>query len=87
MKASDDVRRFMKTDKGKRYYRRRKETGKSFAYAKELYGLRYDHYWGKFLVQMQCSLTATAQNIKKIVTVLSKRYLLINSILLFYRNF
>lgn len=86
-KLADDVRRFMKTDKGKRYYKRRKETvERVFADAKELHGLRYAHYRGKFLVQMQCNLTATAQNIKKIATVLSKRSLFIISILLFIRN-
>lgn len=69
----DKIRRFIKTEKGKRYYARRKETvERVFADAKEIHGLRYARYRGKSLVQMQCSLTATAQNIKKIAMVLSK---------------
>ncbi|SCY52459.1 transposase, partial [Alkaliphilus peptidifermentans] len=70
---ADKARRFMKTEKGKRYYKRRKETvERIFADAKELHGLRYAHYRGLHLVQMQCLMTATAQNIKKIATKLSK---------------
>lgn len=70
---ADKARRFMKTEKGQRYYRRRKETvERIFADAKELHGLRYARYRGLYLVQMQCLMTATAQNIKKIATKLSK---------------
>jgi len=70
---ADKARRFMKTEKGKRYYRRRKETvERVFADAKELHGLRYARYRGLFQVQMQCLMTATAQNIKKIATKLAK---------------
>lgn len=69
----DKIRRFVKTEKGKKYYARRKETvERVFADAKEIHGLRYARYRGKSLVQMQCSLTATAQNMKKIAMVLSR---------------
>lgn len=68
------AREFMKTEKGLRYYKRRKETvERCFADAKELHGLRYAHYRGGYLVHMQCLMTATAQNIKKIATLLSRK--------------
>lgn len=55
------------TDKGKRIYKRRKETvERSFADAKELHQYRYARFRGKKKVQHQCLMTATAQNIKKI---------------------
>jgi hypothetical protein len=52
---------------GKKVYARRKETiERSFADAKQHHGHRYARFRGRAQVQMQCLLTATAQNIKKI---------------------
>lgn len=56
-----------KTEKGKRIYKRRKETvERSFADAKELHQYRYARFRGRNKVQAQCLMTAAAQNIKKI---------------------
>ena len=53
-------------DRGKRLYRRRKETvERSFADAKQLHGHRYARFRGIDNVQEQCLLAATAQNIKR----------------------
>ena len=61
------------TDLGKRLYKRRKETvERSFADAKQFFGHRYARYRGLTGVKWQCLLAATAQNIKKIATLLSK---------------
>lgn len=69
---------FLKTDKGKRIYKRRKETiERSFADSKELHGLRYCRFRGLSKVSEQCLLTAAVQNMKKIARVLS---------LLFFRS-
>lgn len=55
------------TEKGKHIYKRRKETvERSFADAKQLHGYRYARFRGLDRVQMQCLLTAAAQNMKKI---------------------
>ncbi|CDF58082.1 IS1182 family transposase [Thermobrachium celere] len=63
---------FLKTDKGKRIYKRRKETiERSFADSKELHGLRYCRFRGLAKVSEQCLLTAAVQNMKKIARVLS----------------
>jgi hypothetical protein len=68
----EDVVKFTKTDKGKKIYKRRKETiERSFADSKELHGLRYCHMRGLSNVQEQCLLTAAVQNMKKIARVLS----------------
>lgn len=68
----DKVTRFMKTDKGKGIYKRRKETvERSFADAKELHGLRYCRMRGIKKVSEQCLLTAACQNMKKIARVLA----------------
>ena len=68
----DAVTRFMKTDKGKGIYKRRKETvERSFADAKELHGLRYCRMRGIKNVSEQCLLTAACQNMKKIARVLA----------------
>jgi transposase len=66
---------FTKTDVGKEIYSRRKETiERSFADSKELHGLRYCRMRGRENVSEQCLLTAAAQNIKKIATLLSRGY-------------
>jgi transposase len=68
----EDVVKFTKTDKGKKIYKRRKETiERSFADSKQLHGLRYCHMRGLENVQEQCLLTAAVQNMKKIARVLS----------------
>jgi transposase len=66
---------FLKTDKGKRIYKRRKETiERSFADSKELHGLRYARFRGLSKVSEQCLLTAAVQNMKKIAMVLSNLF-------------
>jgi transposase len=66
---------FLKTDKGKRIYKRRKETiERSFADSKELHSLRYARFRGLSKVSEQCLLTAAVQNMKKIAMVLSKLF-------------
>ena len=68
---------FTHTDEGKAIYQRRKETiERSFADSKELHGLRYCHLRGLAKVEEQCLLTAAAQNIKKIASILHKKDLL-----------
>lgn len=55
------------TEKGRAIYKRRKETvERSFADAKQNHGYRYAQFRGRDKVQMQCLLTAAAQNMKKI---------------------
>ena len=62
------------TEWGKRLYARRKETvERSFADAKQLFGHRYARYRGLTGVKWQCLLAATAQNIKKIATIMDQR--------------
>jgi len=59
---------------GKRIYKRRKETvERSYADAKQLHGHRYARMRGLVKVQQQCLLAATAQNIKKIALLLTKK--------------
>jgi transposase len=59
---------------GKRIYKRRKETvERSYADAKQLHGHRYARMRGLVKVQQQCLLAATAQNIKKIALVLTRK--------------
>jgi len=61
------------TPKGKRIYKRRKETvERSFADAKELHGHRYARLRGIDKVQEQCLLAACAQNMKKIALILAR---------------
>jgi hypothetical protein len=68
----DSVVAFLKSDKGKRIYKRRKETvERSFADSKELHGLRYCRMRGLAKVSEQCLLTAAVQNMKKTAMVLS----------------
>jgi hypothetical protein len=58
--------------RGKRIYKRRKETvERSFADAKQLHGHRYARMRGLDKVQEQSLLAAVAQNIKKIALLLS----------------
>jgi len=64
---------FTKTEVGKLIYKGRKETiERSFADSKELHGLRYCRMRGRQKVSEQCLLTATAQNMKKIATLLAR---------------
>ena len=68
----DDNKNFLKTEKGKGIYNRRKETvERSFADSKNLHGLRYARFRGREKVSEQCLLTAAVQNMKKIATRLS----------------
>ncbi len=60
-------------ERGKRIYKRRKETvERSFADAKELHGHRYARFRGIEKVQEQCLMAACAQNIKKIALLLDR---------------
>lgn len=71
---ADEARAFMKTQKGKNLYQRRKETvERAFADMKELMGLRYAHYRGSHGVKAQVLLTGAAYNVKKIARTLDKR--------------
>ena len=70
---ADEVRAFMKTEKGKSLYNRRKETvERAFADMKELCGLCYAHYRGSEGVKAQVLITGTALNIKKIARLIEK---------------
>jgi len=70
----DDSHDFSLTSVGKYICQRRKETiERSFADAKELHGMRYAKMRGQPKVQEQCLLTAIAQNIKKMATVLGRK--------------
>lgn len=72
--ALDTCTDFVKTAQGRRLYERRKETiERSFAEAKENHGLRYARMLGKANMREQSFLTATVQNIKRLV----KAYLLL----------
>ncbi len=71
----DDNKSFLKTEKGKNIYKRRKETvERSFADSKNLHGLRYARMRGNENVREQCLLTAAVQNMKKIATKLFSRF-------------
>ena len=72
----DDNKNFLRTEKGKGIYDRRKETvERSFADSKNLHGLRYARFRGREKVSEQCLLTAAVQNMKKIATRLSLLFL------------
>jgi hypothetical protein len=59
---------FVKTPQGRRLYERRKETvERSFAEAKENHCLRYARMLGRQNTREQSFLTATVQNIKRLV--------------------
>ena len=67
----DDVIAFMKTPNGKRIYNWRKQTiERSFAEAKVNHGLRYARMLGIKNMREQRFLTATVQNIKRLVASL-----------------
>ncbi|WP_424141325.1 IS1182 family transposase [Sporosalibacterium faouarense] len=69
----EKVKRFVRSDVGKKIYKRRKETvERSFADPKELHGLRYCRLRGISKVREQSYMTAVAQNIKKIANMLSQ---------------
>ena len=69
--ALDDATAFTKTDIGRRIYGWRKETiERSFAEAKVNHGLRYARMLGIQNIREQCFLTATVQNIKRLVASL-----------------
>jgi hypothetical protein len=77
----ESIKEFMKSEKGKGIYKKRKETvERSFADSKQLHGLRYCRMRGKSKVSEQCLLTAASQNIKKIALVLSRKLSFIFSI-------
>lgn len=66
---------FTKTERGKKIYKRRKETvERSFADAKQLHGLRYCRMRGLAKVREQCLLTAAVQNMKKIAMAMAKSF-------------
>ena len=66
--ALDAITAFTKTENGRRIYGWRKETiERSFAEAKENHGLRYARMLGLRNMREQCFLTATIQNIKRLV--------------------
>lgn len=71
---ADEVRSFMKTEKGKNLYQRRKETiERAFADLKELMGMRYAHYRGSHAVKAQVLVTGATYNAKKIARLLDKQ--------------
>jgi len=73
--SKEKVKKFLKSDIGKTIYKRRKETvERSFADSKELHGLRYCRLRGITKVREQSYMTAIAQNIKKIVNLLSQNF-------------
>lgn len=62
------------TDKGRRIYKRRKETvERSFADAKQLHGHRYVRMRGLLRAQEQCLLAAACQNMKKMAVLLCRK--------------
>lgn len=72
-KHCEEVNHHRYEERGKRIYKRRKETvERSFADAKELHGHRYARLRGLCKVQEQCLMAACAQNIKKIALLLSR---------------
>lgn len=72
----EEVQEHRYQERGKKLYKRRKETvERSFADAKELHGHRYARLRGIAKVKEQCLLAASAQNVKKIALLLSRREL------------
>ena len=72
-KHCEEVNDHRYEERGKRIYKRRKETvERSFADAKELHGHRYARLRGLDKVQEQCLMAACAQNIKKIALLLDR---------------
>ena len=73
--ALDQITAFTKTSRGRTLYKWRKETvERSFAEAKELHGLRTARMLGLVNMAEQSFLTATVQNIKRIVRCLLFRF-------------
>lgn len=73
---------------GKRIYERRKETvERSFADAKQLHGLRYARLRGLNKVREQCLMAASAQNIKKMALILTRKGPFCDVVFLFVANF
>lgn len=73
------------TDFGRAVYKRRKETiERSFADSKELHGLRYCRLRGLAKVAEQCLLTAAAQNMKRIATILHRAAASLFSVFAFF---
>lgn len=63
-----------KTEWGQALLQRRRETvERSFADGKELHGLRYARFRGRKKVERQSLLSATAQNLKKLAILMSRR--------------
>lgn len=72
-KHTESVNDHRYEERGKRIYKRRKETvERSFADAKELHSHRYARFRGIDKVQEQCLMAACAQNIKKIALLLDR---------------
>jgi transposase len=70
----DEVRAFLKTEFGQYLVQRRRETvERSFADSKELHCGRYARYRGRKRVQHQCTMSALAQNLKKLALLESRR--------------
>lgn len=70
----DESKEYQLSDEGKMIYDRRKERiERSFADSKELHGFGYARLRGLENVSEQCLLTAAAQNMKKIATMLSRQ--------------
>ena len=67
--ALDEVTSFTKTPQGRSIYHRHKETiERSFAEAKVNHGLRFARMLGIRNMREQCFLTATIQNIKRMLS-------------------
>jgi len=70
---SEQVKLFRDSERGQYLKRRRSETiERSFADAKQLHGYRYARFRGIEKVETQALMTAMAQNIKKMVMMMSK---------------
>jgi len=76
--AKEKINSHRYEDKGKKIYKRRKETvERSFADSKQLHGHRYARMRGLRKVREQCLLAAACQNMKKIAMILFNRYFLL----------
>ena len=72
-KYYEEVKENRKTERGEYIKRRRSETiERSFADAKQLHGYRYARFRGIEKVESQALMTAIAQNIKKMVLLMTK---------------
>lgn len=69
----EKVKENRKTERGEYIKRRRSETiERSFADAKQLHGYRYGRFRGREKVETQALMTAIAQNIKKMVLLMTR---------------